>query len=252
MGKKTPPDAKGAAEAEAAANRGIATEATYADRPDQHNAWGSLEWSQVPTVDPATGAVVTKWVQNQKFSDEMQQLYDTDMSTRNSRNTLAQGMNGRIAQEMGGAPDWAQFGDVQKFDYDPTEHRQRAEDAAYQLQANRLDPQFASQQQGLMTRLRSQGLQAGDAAYDSAMRNFNTGQNDAYAQARLSSVADGRNESSLMFNQALQGNTTANALRQQQIQEYIGKRGHALSEQEALMQGQSFSDAYSTANSGGG
>lgn len=166
---------------------------------------------------------------------------------------------------------------VEGFEANLGDWRQRSEDAAYGRATSRLDPQFQRQEQDLLVRLRNQGLKPGDQAYDAAMSNFSSGRNDAYEQARMGSTLEGRAEADQFFgqnlntynanlqaqnqgyNQALgshqanlatqnqqfgqnvQQNQIANALRSQDIQEQLTKRGFSLSEVERLLAGQGIS-----------
>ena len=88
------------------------------------------------------------------------------------------------------------------FNWDGVSRRQGAEDAAYQRATNRLDPQMEQRRKEAEVRLRNRGLRAGDQAYDSEMATFNTGVNDAYEQARLGSVSQGRAEDAQSYGQA--------------------------------------------------
>jgi hypothetical protein len=196
--------------------------------------WGKLN-KKTGRYDIPLG-YTTKWTQRQTLSPEAQDLYDKSLGMMQGRMGLAEGMMGRVGEEMAGAPDWDQFGDV--IGYDPTEARARAEESIYQKQAARLDPQFEQQQIALETDLRNRGLRPGDQAYDSAMQNFTMARSDAYEQARLGSVAAGQQEAMLGMDQ----NQLANALRQQEIEEYLGKRGFSLSEMERLAAGQTAGD----------
>ena len=230
MGKKSsdPADVVGAAETEGQFSRETARDKSYADRPDQNTAFGNTRWSQEMVIDPASGEQVTKWVQNQNLNSEQQAIFDAQSGRNKGLAQMSEGMNDRIGQEMGSPLDWGQFGDVVGFD--PAANRQRAEDDAYGRSTQRLDPQFAQRREALERQLTGRGLRAGDSAFDSAMSTFNTGRNDAYEMARMGATAEGRDE----FGVNLQGNERANALRQQQIQEYLGKRGQSLSESNAL------------------
>ena len=247
MGKKSSksPDVVGAAREEGEIARETARDTTYADRPDQYNPWGNITWNTESVIDPATGEKTTKWTQNQQLNEGAQDLYDKTEGMMRGRMGLAGGMMGRVANEMGGAPDWDQFGDVVGFD--PAQARQHAEDAAYQKSVARLDPQFQRLQEKTEVDLRNRGLRPGDAAYDRAMSGFSTGRNDAYEQARLGSVAEGRDE----FGIGLQGNERANALRKQQIEEYAAKRGYSLAEMNALAEGQDAGALSEMINGGG-
>jgi|TARA_R110000772_G_scaffold25194_1_gene65834 hypothetical protein len=236
MGKKSssPPDVSGAAQVEGEFSRETARDVTYADRPDQNNPFGSITWGTEQVRDPASGEMVTKWTQNQGMSEPVQNVFDSQMNTIQSNSDLAGSMSGRIQDEMGSAPEWQQFGDVNEFNYDPTQQRQVAEDAAYERSTNRLDPQFDKKRNDLEIRLRNRGLSAGDQAYQSEMESFSTGRNDAYEQARLGATGEGRQEAQQGYTQALGTNERANALRDQQIAEYISKRGFSRGEQNSV------------------
>lgn len=287
MGKKSSksPDVVGAAEKEGEMSRETARDKTYADRPDQYNPFGSSTWEQELAYDPATtpggygagstpvrpsfgggpmgkamgkawdkkhgaGAVdpmegrVTKWTQRQTLNPETQKLFDAQMSRNQNLAATAEGMGGRISDEFGAPLDWDQFGDVEGFD--PAANRQSAEDAAYARATQRLDPRFESQRATLETQMANRGLRPGDQAYDSAMRTFNTGRNDAYEMAQLGAVGEGRSETDLN----LRTNERANALRSQQIEEYLGKRGRSLEESNMLQSSQNLGEMVSTFGGG--
>ena len=165
-----------------------------------------------------------------------------------SRNLLAGGLMGRMSDELGSAPNWDQFGDVVGLDYDPTQLRAAAEDAAYQRDTMRLDPQFASQQEQLEISLRNKGLREGDQAYDAAMSSFAQDRADAYERARLGAAEQGRTEAQQMYNQQMGSSEYANQLRQQQIQEYLGQRGYTLQTVNDLTAGQGVADILSAFN----
>ncbi len=237
MGKKSsPPNVVGAAETEGQYSRETARDVTYADRPDQTGPLGEVRWGQEMGIDPATGEQVTKWTQNQTLNPELQGSLDSSLGMMGDRASLARSVNERVAGEMGAAPDWDQFGDVEGFD--PDARRQAAEDASYGKATSRMDPRFAREAEQLEIKLRNQGLDPGDQAYDAAMESFNFGKNDAYEQARYGATAEGRDE----FGISLQGNERANALRDQQIEEYLAKRGFSLAESKRLSEGQELSD----------
>jgi len=204
---------------------------TFANRPDQNNAWGSTSWDNTPTWDPATGQYVNKWTQTETLAPAQQAMLDSQNRVGQGRNVLAEGAMARAWDDYSNPMDFDQFGEIVGFD--PTQQRQTAEDNAYQKQANRLDNRFGGEQDALLTRLRNQGLGPGDQAYDAAMYNFNTGKNDAYEQARLGSTAEGRNE----YGVAMQGNQLANALRTQGINEGVDMRNFNLTEAERLAAG---------------
>ena len=278
MGKKSsdPADVVGAAETEGRYARQTARDKTYADRPDQNTLFGQTRWTQQGVIDPSAGGGggggaggyggrggggggrgfdgglgssddgrTTRWTQTQTLNPEFQDIFDNQTRQNQGLAQMSADMGGRIQDEMGSAADWGQFGDVVGFD--PEANRQAAEDASYGRATNRLDPQFEKRRADLDRQLTGRGLRAGDSAYDSAMQNFGTGRNDAYEQARVGSVSEGRQE----FGVNLAANERANALRQQQIQEYIGQRGHSLGEQQALTGAMNTGEMAATYGGGG-
>jgi hypothetical protein len=266
---------------------------TRANRPNQSNPWGSTNWETNQVWNPVTGNYETQWTQTESLDPRLQSALDAQLNVQQGRSDLAEGMMARAWDQYQDPMDFGQFGDVigpeqvagedrfnfnqglENFEYDPLTFRQNAEDAAYQRATSRLDPQWQAQEQSLMTRLRNQGLSPGDQAYDAAVANFNRSRNDAYEQARLGSVAEGRAEDQMLFGQqlgahqqnvgqqgqlfgqalqgqnmrnsqqqqeyaqAMQNSQYANALRSQQIQEALYQRGYPLSEVERLLAGQS-------------
>jgi len=252
MGKKSgSSQGKEAAKKQAEADRAIALEATYADRPNQHNPWGKLTWQQKKVIDPATGKPVTKWIQTEKLSDDMQSLFDMQMGDRLNVSNAKAGILNRALNEMGTGPDWGQFGDLQGLEFSPDEMRQRAEDMAYQRDVMRLDPQFSEAQAKLEQQLANQGLTPGDRAYDAAMNNFLQNKADAYERARLGAAQQGRAEVEGMWGRQTEATNMANALRDKSIQEYVAKRGFSLDEANRLGAGYDYSAAAADAGRGG-
>jgi hypothetical protein len=255
MGKKSSPstpDVVGAAEAQGAQSRETARDTTYADRPDQYNPFGSIEWSTQTDIDPATGEPVTRWVQNQKYDPSVMNILNQNMGTMGERAALANQLSGRLAGEMGSDPDWDQFGDVQQFNFDPEASRQKYEDDYYARQTRRLDPQFEQREKALDIKLRNQGLRPGDQAYDAQMASFGRQRSDAYEMARLGATQGGMQEQQMAFQEQLAANERANQLRQRQIEEFLGKRGYTLDEINKLQEGQTTGDIANMAGGGGG
>ena len=254
MGKKTPdtPDVVGAAKAEGAMSREAQRDQIYADRPDQYNAFGSNTWGQESYIDPATGERSTKWTQAEGLSPDMQKLLDSQMGQMQGRADMSDTAFQRAQAEMAGGPDWQQFGEAQGMEYDPTQLRQRAEDAAYGRATSRLDPRFAQEGESLEVSLRNKGLRPGDQAYDSAMGNFDRSKTDAYSQAQQSAVGQGMGESQQLWNQQMQGTETANALRDKKIEEYLSKRQFSMGEANALDPTANVGNLTSTYSAGGG
>lgn len=224
-------DTVGAAKEQGEQARKLNEAQTYANRPNQSNPWGSTSWGNTPVWDSATGQYVNTWTQTETLNPKLQEQVDANMNINSGRANLAQGMMGRVWEDQQNPFDFDAYGDV--IQYDPAEARQRAEDNAYARSTARLDPQFNSERAATETRLRNQGLAAGDQAYDSAMNNFQTGRNDAYEMARLGATGEGRDESYLGMTQ----NQLANELRKQGMSEGLFERGFSLQEMERMLAG---------------
>ena len=236
MGKKSGPkgpDVTGAAREQGRYARQQNMDTLYADRPDQYNPFGSITWNQERVRNPA-GGYTNKWTQNQELSPETGAVFNPLMQSFGQRAGLMSTLTDRTMNEMSEAPDWNQFGEAQGLEYSPDELRARAEDALYQRQVSRLDPQFAERRSQLENRLRNQGLKPGDRAYDAAMATLGRTSNDAYENARLTSITGGQSEADMLFGQQMEATNMANALRDKKIQEYLGKRSFSLGEMEAL------------------
>ena len=268
----------GAAEKEGEFSRETARDATYADRPDQNTAFGTTRWKQQKVKDPATGQWTTKWTQNQALSGDQQEIFDYQTQRNADMAYMAAGKGKQIQQEMSQPLNWKQFGEgqagpaattgSQAFTWD-SQNRQRAEDDAYGRSTQRLDSQFDADRAKLERQMSERGLRVGDSAYDSAMNNFNTGRNDAYEMARMQATAEGRQEDQQSYGQAqgaygmnrqaeqqrydqqAQSTDRANALRDQQISEYLSKRGQSLKEANALSGSMNTAEMSSTYGGGG-
>lgn len=234
------------------------------------------QWAQTETLSPELQAQLDAQFGQQTdraemgqgmFNDFMNNYQPMDFSQFGS--PIQMGQQAQVPQFQGmnqfqsGAPQIGQF-DYQDtsglgefgfdqttspFEYDAGTFRQDAEDAAYQKATARLDPQFQQQEQQLETKLRQQGLNPGDQAWQSSIQDFNNRRNDAYEQARLGSTAAGRDESNLMYgqqmgayqtnlgqqdqayNQALQGFQQNQSLQDQAYQQGLGAFGANLGAQ---------------------
>lgn len=235
MGKSSKgPDVVGAAEAQGAIDRETARDANYANRPDQYNPFGNLTWGQQSVIDPATGEETTEWTQSQRLSPSMDYLLNSQISNAQKMSyTQGRAVN-RAGMSMNDAADFDQFGAGSDLEFDPSQLRQRSEDAAYGRETSRLDPQFEQAGSDMEIKLRNQGLTAGDEAYDRAMGNFGRQKNDAYEQARMGAVGTGRAESQQAYSQQLGSTEFTNALRDKNIGEYLSKRSFDLKESQAL------------------
>ena len=173
------PDYLGAAKLTAAENRKMLEAQTRANRPNQYNPWGSVTWEQDDEGN---------WAQRTALNDQSQQAFDSQQRMQLGRSQLGEGMMGRMQSEFGGPMQWGDFGEQQGLEFDPTQMRQKAEDAAYGRATSRLDPRFEQECTALDIKLRNQGLSPGDALYDAQMGNFERGKEDAYSNAQNMAV----------------------------------------------------------------
>ena len=205
-------------------------EEAMANRPNQYNPFGSVQWDR--EMLPG-GKGQMKWTQRTNINPAYQGILDTQSEiARREQNTY-----GGMLNSLGGGPDieqfgqtdmdkydmgdLSQFGEARQMDFDPTEIRNQAQDAAFQYQTNRMDPRFEREAQNMEIQLRNKGLRPGDQAYDAQMSTFNNQKNDAYEQARLGSFQEGRAEADSMFNQQLGATELYNRTRQGEIGNYM-------------------------------
>lgn len=101
------------------------------------------------------------------------------------------------------------------------EARQRAEQAYYNNMVNNLQPQFDQQRSDLETRLANQGLSVGSEAYQRAMNDLTTQQNNAYTNAANQAVLSGQNAFSQSLADAIKAGNFTNTSRQMPVSEII-------------------------------
>lgn len=126
MGGKSGPsvDYEAAAIAEGDAAKEVTAQQTWANRPNQQNPWGSVNWAAYQGVDPGTGEPVTQWTQNTQLADPLNQALWAQMNLQNQRSQLGAGMMGALqgqyftqgedGQLMYNSPDWSGAGGMMK------------------------------------------------------------------------------------------------------------------------------------------
>lgn len=162
------PDYTGAAVATATGNQEAARVGAKANRVSQYTPYGS----QVYT--PGVNGDQDQWRSDISLSPTGQKLLDYS-------NSAALG----LGQQTGQALNRVDQSFSQPFDQQSVKD---TADQSYALQTSRLDPQWKQAQEQQAATLANQGISPGGEAYDNAMRVFNQGKNDAYGQARLSSI----------------------------------------------------------------
>lgn len=159
-----PPDYTAAANATAAGNLEAAKYATKANRVNQFTPYGNLTYKQNPDET---------WNSYIDLSPTGKQLLDY-------QDSASLGLGRQTTNALDRVDDTLST----PFDYSSI---QDAGNAAYAQETSRLDPQWTQRQQAMETQLANQGIARGTEAYTNAMRDFNTGRNDAYSQARVNS-----------------------------------------------------------------
>lgn len=300
MGKKSkppaPPDYTAAAEAQARSSQQAATQQTFANRPTINSPYGTQSWEQSTNKDPATGQDVTNWTQNTTLDPRLQGALDSQLSMQSGRSGLANDMLGQVRDSLGNPLDYSGMPQVRGMPAGATgsrqmqtgldlerlgampgnagDTRQRAEDALYQRQTRRLDPQFQREGAALETQLANQGLSRGTEAWNNAQSEHGNRKEDAYSRAMMESIIGGgveaqrdfgmgmdrrrqgyieqlgagnfanssvTGQSNLDNQQFQQGISLSDATgrqRQQSIAEEMQQRGQPLNELSALMHGQ--------------
>jgi hypothetical protein len=170
MGKQSAPpapDYAGAAQATAQGNLEAARTATKANRVNYNTPYGSLSYSQNPNDQDL-------WTANVQLDPSQQQLLDQQNKSAAGLAGLQDQALGRVDQTLSSPFDYGSVQDVQN--------------QAYKSYTDRLDPQWGQRESALETKLANQGIARGSEAYTNAMRDFNSGRNDAYSQAQVSAI----------------------------------------------------------------
>jgi hypothetical protein len=250
MGKKStpaPPDYTKLAEMTAQSSKDAIDAQTRANRANQTTPWGSNTWTQ-----DAQG----NWTNQVTLSPDQQAANDAQQRIQGYKSDIAETLLPRMNEEYGKEMDWSSLtpwadaplkstmGQVQGSDAS----RQRAEDAIYQSEAARLDPQWAQQEKQMAAKLANQGITQGSSAYQQAMDQLAQQKASAYSQAQLQSITGAGAEAQRnqgmdlaraqnQWNQGLQGATFQNQQRGQMLAEMMQKRGFSLNEINAILSG---------------
>lgn len=239
---KTPkaPDPMATAQAQAGLNRDTATSQQLTNMVNQITPDGTLKYNQTGwnSYKDSTGRTVKvpMFTATQSLSPGQQRLKRVADATEMNIAGIARDQSGRIGKllrtplDLSGAysPDYQTVG---SNDY--SADRQRVEDALM----TRMKPKLDQDKAALETRLANQGVRAGSAAYDAAMKNYSSATNDA----RMSAILGAGQEQSRLFDMELRGTGYNNELgmrrRQQDIQEMLTERNAPINEISALLSG---------------
>lgn len=153
----------------------------------------------IPSIGGQPGFSIPQFSQSISMTPEGQNLYNRQMGLSTGLLGLGQGSLDQTSASLGRPQDLQSINDIS--------------DRSYGLQTSRLDPQWAQNQQSLEAKLADQGIPVGSEAHANAMREFNQAKNDAYNQARLSSISTMPQTYQLSTAQRMQPLTELNAIR---------------------------------------
>jgi hypothetical protein len=239
MGKKSdapaPPDPKETSKAQTGTSVATALANTSLGNVSRVGADGStLDYKvsgNTNFTDPYTGLTyaLPQYTATEKLSKPAQEIFDTRQGAELNLATTAKNQSGNVVASMSQPwnPDLSAFSDSTKpFTADTSAIEKRL----FELGSYTLNPQFARQRDDLETRLANQGIKMGSAAYDRALNEQGTTQNQAYNDLALR----GRGQA---FNEMFTINQQQGAQRQQLFQEEQAKRNQPLNELTAFLSG---------------
>lgn len=221
------PDYTGAANAQAAASKDIATQQNWANRPNQITPWGSTNWGTREAIDPATGQAVTQWTQRQQLNPQIQDALDQQLGLMNQRSDLAGNFMNRVENSFDNRFPWRNAPDRGSA-VDPTHtsartegvwrnipqyaldrsapmqttfsanepafvaERQRIENALF----DRMRPEHDRQEEQVRTMLINQGLTPGSEPYNQELKR----QSELHAAERFNALQMGGSEQQRLHN----------------------------------------------------
>ncbi len=99
------------------------------------------------------------------------------------------------------------------------EARQRAENATYQSYVDKLTPQYQQAKADLETNLANKGISVGSEAYQRAVNDLQSKQNEALNQAAYQSVLNGQNAYTQSLNNSIMGANFNNTAQKNYIEQ---------------------------------
>jgi len=172
FGKKSPPPPPNFA------NAAIST--SNASRYNTSGPWGQTGWQMRPGAD-ANHPLPGDFTQATVLDPHQQALLDQSDANKYSAGLAAKA-------------DLSQLGAGQKA----------YQDAVYNNETRYYDKRFGNDQAALESRLTSQGVTPGSAAWDNAMQGFQQNKNDAYRTASNDAILGGATERNQAVSQIMQ------------------------------------------------
>ena len=243
MGKPTSPDYRGAAEEQGASSKENTSYQTFANRPSMVTPWGRQDWTATPGTDPATDLPVNEWESNITLSGPQQGALDNQMADQAKRSEAGGQLLDRAIGDLETPFDWGGITERQNLSdvgYDPVGARDRAEEALYQRQVSRIEPELTQQEEARRARMEAMGipLEGGSEAFERAQAGMDHARGTAYENAALNAIAGGGAEAGRELGLATGAAGFNNEQRAAEIAEEARRRGMSLNEYNALLTGQ--------------
>lgn len=214
MGKSAPqaPDPYETAAAQTGTNVSTAIANTMLGNMNQVTPDGTLTYDQTGSsqwTDPTSGSVydLPTFTATQTLSDQQQAIKDQGDAAQLNLATLANDQSGFLGDYLGNT-----------FSYDPGEHEKWALGLYDQLNSGAIN----DQRQALESRLSGQGIKLGSEAYDRALTNFGTAQQDSRNRFLLDSYGTGFNTAQAQRNQPINEITALLSGSQVSNPQYVG------------------------------
>jgi len=196
MGKPkapTPPDPRDTSAAATGTNVATSIANNITGMVNQNTPYGSLSYDQTGTYtfnDPYTGQSyeLPTWTATTSLSPEQQAILDTNQQAQGNLSGIAADQSGFLRDYLG-QPFQADTGAI--------------EGRLAELGRQRLDPQFAREEDSIRTRLAQQGLTPGSEAYNREIESFRQSKNDAYNQLYLTGRGQAFSELQALRNQPI-------------------------------------------------
>jgi hypothetical protein len=160
------PDPQETAAAQAAINKETAIAQKGLNSSNQITPYGSLTWNQIGTWEDGT----PRYESTVNLTPEQQQLFNLQTQTQTNLGNLGVEQSAKIRELLGTPVDMS---------------NEAVESRLFDLGSQRLNPMFAERESQLRNDLLNRGIREGTAAWDSEMRNFNQGRNDAFNNLAL-------------------------------------------------------------------
>ena len=184
MDAPEPPDPRETAAAQATMNKETAITQAGLNMTNQKTPYGSLTYNQIGTWADGT----PRYEATQALSPEQQELFNLSNQTQQNLGNIGVEQSGKI-RDILNTP----------FEY----NNQDAENWAYDLGSQRLDPRFAREEESLQTQLLNRGIRPGSEAYNREVERLSQSKNDAYNQLMLTGRSQGFNEALTERNQPI-------------------------------------------------